>query len=221
MAYLKIPNAPLFLEQIHQAAHLLGLTLSDAQATGLLNYLDKLLFWTKAYNLTAITEPQEALIKHIIDCMAIVPKLPFADQTGVRLLDIGTGAGLPAVVIAILKPNWQVVALDSNNKKIRFIRQMVSELALTNLTPVASRIQNFDGTFEVITSRAFASLGDFVQVAAPYLAEGGVLYAMKGKAPNDGELQALGQWHIAVQMVNVPQLSDDRCVVCLKYNKGE
>lgn len=221
MAYLKIPNTPLFLEQIHQAAHLLGLTLSDAQATGLLNYLDKLLFWTKAYNLTAITEPQEALIKHIIDCMAIVPKLPFADQTGVRLLDIGTGAGLPAVVIAILKPNWQVVALDSNNKKIRFIRQMVSELALTNLTPVASRIQNFDGVFEVITSRAFASLGDFVQVAAPYLAEGGVLYAMKGKAPNDGELQALGQWHIAVQMVSVPQLSDDRCVVCLKYNKGE
>lgn len=219
MVYLKIPNVPSFFEQIHQAAQTLGLSLSGAQATCLLDYLDKLLFWTKAYNLTAITEPQEALVKHIIDCMAIVPKLPFINQAGVRLLDIGTGAGLPAVVIAILQPSWQVVALDSNNKKIRFIRQIASELALKNLTPIASRIENFDGEFDVITSRAFASLTDFVSLAEPYLATDGVLYAMKGKAPSGNELQALSQWTICVDAISVPQLSDDRCVVYLTKKK--
>lgn len=211
----KIPNKSAFLEQIHQCANSLHLAIDEQQAQLLLDYLDRLLLWTKAYNLTAITDPQDALIKHIFDCMAIVPTLPFFDQSKIRLLDIGTGAGLPAVVIAIIKPDWHITALDSNSKKIRFIRQMVGELGLHNITPVASRIEHFEGSFEVITSRAFASLEDFVKLATPYLAKGGVLYAMKGKTPTTDELQPLTQWQVDVAKIAVPRLDDDRCVVSL------
>lgn len=131
------------------------------------------------------------------------------------MLDIGTGAGLPAVIVAIMRPDWHITALDSNGKKVRFIRQMVGELGLTNLTPVASRIEEFDGEFDVITSRAFASLTDFVTLAKPYLKPDGMLYAMKGKAPSVDELTALSDWQIHTKTIQVPELGDDRCVVYL------
>lgn len=209
-----------FATQIMQAAQVLGLSIDDEQVLAILRYLDGLLLWGKAYNLTAITDPKEALIKHIFDCMAIVPDLPLADRGQVRLLDIGTGAGLPSVIIAILRPDWQVSALDSNQKKIRFIRQLASELALKNITPIASRIEHhhadFAKTYQVITSRAFASLQDFVALATPCLADDGVLYAMKGKNPTDEELASLADWHISVKPISVPQLDDSRCVVYLQ-----
>lgn len=208
-------HADTFCQELDKVAYELDLTITHAQKSQLLGYLDNLLLWSKAYNLTAITEPSEALVKHIFDCMAVVPDLPFFDKAGIRLLDIGTGAGLPSVVIAILRPDWHITALDSNSKKIRFIRQMVSELGLPNLEPVASRIQDFAGEFEVITSRAFASLADFTHLASPYLALGGVLYAMKGKPPSDDDLSALSDWHIDIKAIHVPKLTDDRCVVYL------
>ncbi|OOR91064.1 16S rRNA (guanine(527)-N(7))-methyltransferase RsmG [Moraxella caviae] len=219
--FFKIGNhADKFAVRLQQAANALGLAMSDAQCVAILRYLDGLLLWGKAYNLTAITDPNEALIKHIFDCMAIVPKLPFADKSGVSVLDIGTGAGLPAVLVAILRPDWQITALDSNQKKIRFIRQIVGELALENLTPVASRIENFTGEFDVITSRAFASLDDFVALGAPYLAAGGKLSAMKAKAPelDDKDLSqpvmfADKAWQCSVIALNVPELADTRCLV--------
>ena len=124
----------LLLDSIEQ----LKLEISAEQRGKLMLYLDKLLFWNKAYNLTAIKQPKEALIKHIIDCLAILPHL----KSG-KLLDIGTGAGLPGVIIAICQPQREVTVLDSNQKKIRFIRQSISELKITNVTPVASRIENF------------------------------------------------------------------------------
>lgn len=216
MSYSKIaPYQDKFTKQLHQACLQLGLSISDEQVHQLLGYLDNLLLWTKAYNLTAITDPQEALIKHIFDCMAIVPTLPFAKQSGIRLLDIGTGAGLPSVIIAILRPDWHVTALDSNSKKVRFIRQMAGELSLANITPVASRIEQFAGEFDVITSRAFASLVDFVTLGSPYLADEGVLYAMKGKHPSDDELTTLSDWRHVITSIQVPNLSDERCVVYL------
>ena len=188
----------------------LKLEISADQRHKLMLYLDKLLFWNKAYNLTAIKQPKEALIKHILDCLAILPHL----KSG-KLLDIGTGAGLLGVVIAICEPNREVTVLDSNQKKIRFIRQSVSELKLTNVTPVASRIENFvpqeHEKFEVITSRAFASLTDFVEAAEPRLAQDGWLQAMKGLIPEPEDINALvDEWQIDHIALDVPHLHETR-----------
>ena len=139
MAQINVKLQPQYLKlqpQLQQALSELKLPLSDEQQLQLLYYLQQLLFWNKAYNLTAIKDDQQALIKHIFDSLSIVPFLPAGD-----LLDIGTGAGLPAVIVAICQPQRAVTALDSNQKKIRFIKQVASELGLKNLTPVASRIE--------------------------------------------------------------------------------
>ena len=192
-----------------QAINELGLPLSETQQRTLLLYLDQLLLWNKAYNLTAITDPEEALIKHVIDCLSIITHLPAGS-----LLDIGTGAGLPAVIIAICQPERQCTALDSNQKKIRFIKQISSELGLSNMQPIASRIEAHEASYAVVTSRAFASLIDFVEVAQPRLADGGFLCAMKGKVPSEEELQALdSDWHIKTIKLTVPRLHDSRHLI--------
>ena len=204
---------PTLANILAQSIDELGLALSATQQRTLLLYLDQLLLWNKAYNLTAITDPIEALIKHIIDCLAIITHLPPGS-----LLDIGTGAGLPAVIIAICQPERQCTALDSNQKKIRFIKQISSELGLTNMQPIASRIEAHEASYEVVTSRAFASLIDFVEVAQPRLAENGYLCAMKGKAPSDEELQALSDaWQIRTIALKVPRLQDSRHLIELSY----
>ena len=204
---------PKLATMLAQAIDELGLTLSAQQQRTLLLYLDQLLLWNKAYNLTAITDPVEALIKHIIDCLAIITHLPPGS-----LLDIGTGAGLPAVIIAICQPERQCTALDSNQKKIRFIKQISSELGLTNMQPIASRIEAHEASYEVVTSRAFASLIDFVEVAQPRLAGNGHLCAMKGRAPSDAELQALSDaWQIRTIALKVPRLQDSRHLIELSY----
>ena len=192
-----------------QAVNELGLPLTQMQQRTLLLYLDQLLLWNKAYNLTAITDPEEALIKHVIDCLSIITHLPSGS-----LLDIGTGAGLPAVIIAICQPDRQCTALDSNQKKIRFIKQISSELGLSNMQPIASRIEAHEASYAVVTSRAFASLIDFVEVAQPRMADGGYLCAMKGKAPSEEELQALeDDWHIKTIKLIVPRLHDSRHLI--------
>ena len=204
---------PALANTLAQAVDELSLPLSETQQRTLLLYLDQLLLWNKAYNLTAITDPEEALIKHIIDCLAIITHLPSGS-----LLDIGTGAGMPAVIIAICQPERQCTALDSNQKKIRFIKQISSELGLNNMQPIASRIEAHEASYDVVTSRAFASLIDFVEVAQPRLADNGYLCAMKGKAPSDEELQALdGSWQIKTIPLKVPRLQDSRHLIELSY----
>ncbi len=192
-----------------QATQQLSLSLTSTQQRQLLLYLDQLLLWNKAYNLTAITDPVEALVKHVIDCLAIITHLPEGD-----LLDIGTGAGLPAVIIAICQPDRHCTALDSNQKKIRFIKQISSELGLDNMHPIAARIETHDAQYKVVTSRAFASLIDFVTVAQPRLASEGYLCAMKGKAPTSEELSALAaEWQIKTIKLTVPRLEDSRHLI--------
>ena len=204
---------PTLANILAQAIDELGLTLSAQQQRSLLLYLDQLLLWNKAYNLTAITDPVEALIKHIIDCLAIITHLPSGS-----LLDIGTGAGLPAVIIAICQPERSCTALDSNQKKIRFIKQVSSELGLSNMQPIASRIEAHEASYDVVTSRAFASLIDFVAVAEPRLADNGYLCAMKGKAPSEEELDALSNdWQFKTIKLNVPRLHDSRHLIELSY----
>ncbi|MGO3271273.1 MAG: 16S rRNA (guanine(527)-N(7))-methyltransferase RsmG [Psychrobacter sp.] len=200
---------PALANTLAKAINDLGLSVSGTQQRTLLLYLDQLLLWNKAYNLTAITNPEEALIKHVIDCLAVITHLPPG-----TLLDIGTGAGLPAVIIAICQPERQCTALDSNQKKIRFIKQISSELGLHNMQPIASRIEAHEASYDVVTSRAFASLIDFVEVAEPRLADNGFLCAMKGKAPSDEELRALdGSWHIKTIKLKVPRLQDSRHLI--------
>ena len=214
MAQINVKLQPQYLKlqpQLQQALSELKLQLSDEQQLQLLYYLQQLLFWNKAYNLTAIKDDQQALIKHIFDSLSIVPFLPAGD-----LLDIGTGAGLPAVIVAICQPQRAVTALDSNQKKIRFIKQVASELGLKNLTPVASRIETHAGTYQVITSRAFASLVDFVTHSQSKLADNGIICAMKGVEPVD-EIQALqNEWKINTQVLTVPELHESRHLIYLQ-----
>ena len=214
MAQINVKLQPQYLKlqpQLQKALSELKLPLSDEQQLQLLYYLQQLLFWNKAYNLTAIKDDQQALIKHIFDSLSIVPFLPAGD-----LLDIGTGAGLPAVIVAICQPQRAVTALDSNQKKIRFIKQVASELGLKNLTPVASRIEAHEGTYQVITSRAFASLVDFVTHSQSKLADNGIICAMKGVEPID-EIQALqNEWQINTQVLTVPQLHESRHLIYLQ-----
>ena len=214
MAQINVKLQPQYVklqQQLQQALSELKLPLSDEQQLQLLYYLQQLLFWNKAYNLTAIKDDQQALIKHIFDSLSIVPFLPAGD-----LLDIGTGAGLPAVIVAICQPQRAVTALDSNQKKIRFIKQVASELGLKNLTPVASRIEAHVGTYQVITSRAFASLVDFVTHSQSKLADNGIICAMKGVEPVD-EIQALqNEWQINTQVLTVPELHESRHLIYLQ-----
>ncbi|BFM99511.1 16S rRNA (guanine(527)-N(7))-methyltransferase RsmG [Moraxella sp. K02] len=214
MAQINVKLQPQYVKlkpQLQQALSELKLQLSDEQQLQLLYYLQQLLFWNKAYNLTAIKDDQQALIKHIFDSLSIVPFLPAGD-----LLDIGTGAGLPAVMVAICQPQRAVTALDSNQKKIRFIKQVASELGLKNLTPVASRIEAHAGTYQVITSRAFASLVDFVTHSQSKLADNGIICAMKGVEPVD-EIQALqNEWQINTQVLTVPELHESRHLIYLQ-----
>ena len=214
MAQINVKLQPQYLKlqpQLQQALSELKLPLSDEQQLQLLYYLQQLLFWNKAYNLTAIKDDQQALIKHIFDSLSIVPFLPAGD-----LLDIGTGAGLPAIIVAICQPQRAVTALDSNQKKIRFIKQVASELGLKNLTPVASRIEAHAGTYQVITSRAFASLVDFVTHSQSKLADNGIICAMKGVEPVD-EIQALqNEWQINTQVLTVPELYESRHLIYLQ-----
>ena len=214
MAQINVKLQPQYVKlqpQLQQALSELKLHLSDEQQLQLLYYLQQLLFWNKAYNLTAIKDDQQALIKHIFDSLSIVPFLPAGD-----LLDIGTGAGLPAVIVAICQPQRAVTALDSNQKKIRFIKQVASELGLKNLTPVASRIEAHAGSYQVITSRAFASLVDFVTHSQSKLADNGIICAMKGVEPVD-EIQALqNKWQINTQVLTVPELHESRHLIYLQ-----
>ena len=214
MAQINVKLQPQYLKlqpQLQQALSELKLQLSDEQQLQLLYYLQQLLFWNKAYNLTAIKDDQQALIKHIFDSLSIVPFLPAGD-----LLDIGTGAGLPAMIVAICQPQRAVTALDSNQKKIRFIKQVASELGLKNLTPVASRIEAHAGSYQVITSRAFASLVDFVTHSQSKLADNGIICAMKGVEPVE-EIQALqNEWQINTQVLTVPELHESRHLIYLQ-----
>jgi 16S rRNA (guanine527-N7)-methyltransferase len=192
----------------------LGLTLSDETLNKLLKYQDNLSLWNKAYNLTAIRDPKEMLVKHLLDSLSIIPHLPEG-----RLLDVGTGGGLPGFVIAIVQPERQCVLLDSNGKKIRFLRQMTADMKMPNVLPVQARIEDPQtlsdlGVFDVVTSRAFASLSDFVRDCAVYLQPNATLAAMKGLIPSD-EMSSLDQWQQDTIALVVPSLNEQRHLILL------
>ena len=204
--------------RLSEGAAALGVTLSDEQRGQLLDYLALLGKWNKVYNLTAVRDPAEMLTHHLLDSLSIIA--PLRRHTGgqpARLLDVGSGGGLPGVVIAICCPEIQVSCVDAVAKKAAFVQQVAVALRLPNLRGVHARVEAVQDKFDVITSRAFASLADFTEWSAPALAEGAVWLAMKGKRPDD-EIAALppGVEVFHVEQLQVPGLGAERCLLSLR-----
>jgi 16S rRNA (guanine527-N7)-methyltransferase len=199
----------------------LQLSLDDIQVGQLLDYLELIAKWTQVYNLTAVRDPAEMLTHHLLDSLAAIPPLrrhlAEAGPGQARLLDVGSGAGLPGVVIAICCPQVSVSCVDTVAKKAAFIRQAALSLKLPNLAGLHARVENLDQPFDVICSRAFASLPDFTTWSASSLAPDGVWLAMKGKHPAD-EIAALPAsvevFH--VEQLLVPGLDAERCIVWMR-----
>lgn len=205
-----------FFQDLKQGSQKLGLSLSDDALGLLLKYQDALVLWNKAYNLTAIRDPKEMLVKHLLDSLSILKDLP----TG-RLLDIGTGGGMPGMIIALCQPDRECVLLDSNGKKIRFLKQFIADLKLKNVVAVQTRVENPEsidalGKFDVITSRAFASLTDFVTASRPFMHHESVIASMKGLIPSE-EVEVLkSEFGCEIIELHVPRLDEQRHLLLLK-----
>lgn len=198
----------------------LGLTLGGVQCERLAAYGALLQRWGRTYNLTAILEREQLLSHHLADCLAVVA--PLRRRLATRpapasLLDVGSGGGLPGIVLAIACPELEVCCVDAVGKKAAFVRQAVAELALGNLRAEHARVEAMTGRFDVVTSRAFASLADFVALTRRRLADGGVWMAMKGQRPDD-EIASLPDdvevFH--VEPLAVPGLGAQRCLVWMR-----
>jgi 16S rRNA (guanine527-N7)-methyltransferase len=222
------------LEQgLRQGLVELALTLDDSQVQYLLDYLDLIQKWTKVYNLTAVRDPAEMLTHHLLDSLAVIAPLRaqlaalqaaglVRGEAGghiakVRLLDVGSGAGLPGVVIAICCPDVAVDCVDTVAKKAAFIQQVAVSLRLPNLRGLHARVENLTDKYSIVSSRAFASLVDFTTWSVGALAEQGVWLGMKGKHPAD-EMAALpasvNVFH--VEPLKVPGLDAERCIVWMR-----
>ncbi len=195
----------------------LGLVLAGAQVSQLLAYQALIAKWNQVYNLTAVRDPQEMLTHHLLDSLAVV--LPLRQHLAGRttLLDVGSGAGLPGVVLAITCPELTVTCVDTVAKKAAFIQQVAVSLGLPHLKGLHARVETLPGPYDVISSRAFSSLPDFVSGSRQALAPQGVWMAMKGKHPQE-ELSALPAdvdvFH--VEPLTVPGLSAERCIVWMR-----
>ena len=208
---------------LQQGLEQLGLALDDGQEQQLLDYLALIGKWNRVYNLTAVRNPAEMLASHLFDSLAAVPPLQrHMKQYGSKtLLDVGSGAGLPGVVFAICNPDLQVSCVDTVGKKAAFIQQAAAALSLPNLQGLHNRVEKLQQRYDIVCSRAFASLPDFVNWSANALAKEGVWLAMKGKSPDD-EIAGLPPWAevFHVEQLAVPMLDAQRCIVWMRNNAG-
>ena len=208
-------------QRLAEGATALGLSLAPAQHAQLLAYLDLLAKWNKVYNLTAVRDPAEMLTHHLLDSLAVIAPLVRHTQGGAaRVLDVGSGGGLPGVVIAICCPEMSVACVDAVAKKAAFVQQAAGVLGLSNLRGVHARVESITEPYDVITSRAFATLADFTQWSAGSLGEDGVWMAMKGKHPTDemaGLPPSVAVFH--VEQLTVPDLNAERCLLWMRPAK--
>ena len=192
----------------------LGLDLDADQRQQLLDFIELIAKWNRVHNLTAIRDPDAMVAHHILDSLSVVPHLD-----GKRIADIGSGAGLPGIPVAVARPDCRVTLVESNGKKAAFLLQAVAELGLENVTVVAARAEDFRPAegFDCVLARAFADLGDFTRATRHLLATGGALFAMKGAYPR-AELQRLPAGMRAVETVKlaVPQLDAERHLVIVR-----
>lgn len=203
-----------FYQRLKLGVAELQLDLSETVLEQLLRYQDALILWNKAYNLTAIRDPEEMLTKHLLDSLSIIKHLPQG-----RLLDIGTGGGMPGIMIALSQPHRECILLDANGKKIRFLKQLIADMKLPNVRAVQSRVEEQSmitdlGQFDVITSRAFASLLDFVALSEPYMHAKSTIAAMKGVVPVE-ELAQLRNYQQQIIALKVPHLNEQRHLIRL------
>ena len=196
----------------------LGLPLAPAQFEQLLAYLALIQKWNKVYNLTAVRDPQEMLTHHLLDSLtAVAPLLRHTQGRPAKVLDVGSGGGLPGVVLAICRPELDVSCVDTVGKKAAFIQQVAATLKLPHLHGIHDRVEHLSGPFDVICCRAFAALPDLVSWSRAALAEAGVWMAMKGKHPQ-AEIEGLpadvDAFH--VEPLTVPGLQAERCMVWMR-----
>jgi 16S rRNA (guanine527-N7)-methyltransferase len=186
----------------------------------LLAYLELLAKWNRTYNLTAIREPERMVTHHVLDALTVLPHLPDAvARPGLRLLDVGSGGGVPAIPLAIARPSWHFVALDSSHKKGAFLQQAVVELSLRNAEAVIARVEDYlpSAPFDVVISRAFSDLATFVESSARHLAPGGWLVAMKGVFPDEEIAQLPPAFRVvASPALAVPGLDAERHLVVME-----
>jgi 16S rRNA (guanine527-N7)-methyltransferase len=194
---------------LERGLHGLQIELSAAAREQLLAYVALLGKWNRTYNLTAIRDPLAMVGRHLLDSLSVLPHLPMPPAG--RLADVGSGAGLPGIPLAIARPSWRVVLAEASAKKTAFLRQAAIELALRNVEVHAGRVEDWrpPQLFSVVISRAFAALTAFAAACAHLLAEEGVLAAMKGALPRD-ELQRLTGWNCAVIGLRVPLMDAER-----------
>ncbi len=209
----KTPQAADLEAAIDRGAATLGQDLSAGAAARLARLILLLAKWSRAYNLTAVRRPADMVTEHVLDALSIRPWLE-----GRRIADVGTGAGLPGLVLAITEPGRRFTLVDASSKKLRFVRQAVAELGLDNVAVVHARVEDYapEAGFDTVVCRAFAPLPRFVESSAHLITGHGKLLAQKGLSP-DGELGALPPgWEAAAEPVTVPGLAKTRHVVSLR-----
>jgi 16S rRNA (guanine527-N7)-methyltransferase len=205
-----VPTAPpaYWSEQLDRGLDALGVVLDQSQRERLLGYLYLLLKWNRVYNLSAVRDPAEMVARHLLDSLAVAPHLH-----GSRVLDLGTGAGLPGIPLAVAQSARRFTLIDSNGKKTRFVQQAVIELGLGNVQVVRGRAEEFrsDQGFDTVTARAFGALSELWALCVPLLRAGGRLLAMKAVVPEQ-ELVALGRPARIIPLV-VPGVDGERCLI--------
>lgn len=204
-------------QQLQQGVAALGLQLNETQLQQLLDYVALLQKWNQAYNLTAVRAPEEMITKHILDSLAVVPYVQAQ-----RLLDVGTGPGIPGIVLAIVWPERQFDLLDSNIKKIRFVRQAVRTLGLKNVQAVHTRVESWqpEACYDGVISRAFAELALFVQLARHLLCPDGRWWAMKAHAEQEQAVLPDGVEVEHIYELSVPGLAARRTLVVLRQSNS-
>ena len=193
------------------------LDVSPAQQAQLMDYLTLMFKWNSVYNLTSLRDPVQMVTHHLLDSLAAVPA--FKDAKNV--LDVGSGGGLPGVVLAIVRPDMKVSMIDTVHKKTAFLTQVKAELGLANVTVYTMRVEQLavSDKFDVITSRAFADLSDVVNGSSHLLAEQGRYIALKGTAPNDEQERVPAAWKVSkVEPLQVPRLCAERHLVFIERN---
>jgi len=205
------------LEQLNKLLAQTSIQLSDEQKLKLVKYVELLDKWNKAYNLTSVREPAQMMVKHILDALVVAPHI-----NGKNYIDVGTGPGLPGIVLAIALPETQFILLDSLGKRVRFLTQVKHELGLSNVTPVQSRVEEYQAPVKLdgVLSRAFASIQDMVQWCEHLIDDSGKFVALKGQYPED-ELASLPE-HIEFEeniILKVPGLDAQRHLIILNKAK--
>ena len=219
MSVLRAPSQDALADPLRQGVVALGLELGESAQQQLLAYMSLIQRWTRVYNLTAVRDPQHMLTHHLLDSLsALSPLMRHTQGRSTRLLDVGSGGGLPGVVLAICRPEVQVTCVDTVGKKAAFIQQVAASLRLPNLRGLHARVESVQEGYDVICSRAFASLRDFAQWSQNALSPQGVWMAMKGKRPDDEIADLPAQVQVFhVEPLAVPGLEADRCMVWMRH----